>query len=213
MRFQNQVDTHDIRAWAKKKIPKYDKLERKSKMTDILRDTFKTHDRKTDAVSTMSSIGHSLSPLQLMVEKLNGKNFLEWTQSIWLVLDDNNKLVYLIDATPKPTSIDSISLQKWTSKNSMVTAWLVNLMQSTINKIFLFLSTTTYVWDAIWETPLKFLNSKPNSGKWSKEKKRLLTTSWRWLLSERSSTSTLMTSGSVLAKVHNIEKNWDKKSV
>lgn len=99
----------------------------------------------------MGSNGLTLSPLQLTMEKLNGKNFCEWAQPIQLVLKGNGKLGYLTITTPKLVSIDIVSLQKWTSKNSMVIAWLVNSKQPYIGKTYLFLPTAKDVWDVVQE--------------------------------------------------------------
>lgn len=79
-------------------------------MIEILRDMIETHGCKTDAISTISSTCLSLSPLQLMVEKLSGKKFCEWAQSIRLVLDRSGKLDYLTSATPKCTPINTAYL-------------------------------------------------------------------------------------------------------
>lgn len=49
--------------WKNIEILKYEKLECKPKMTDILRDTFENHDRKIEAISAMGSTGLSLLPL------------------------------------------------------------------------------------------------------------------------------------------------------
>lgn len=99
-------------------------------LIEISQDTSETHDRKTDALSSMGSTSLSQLSLRLTVEKFNGKNFREWAQSIQLVLDSSGKFCYLISVTPKPASTDSLSLQKWTLENSMLTAWLENSMQS-----------------------------------------------------------------------------------
>ena len=86
------------------------------------------------------------------VEKLNGKNFREWAQSVKLVIDGKGKLGYLTDETKKPASTNAASLQKCKSENSMVTARLVNSMKPSIGKTYLFLPSAKDVWDAVRET-------------------------------------------------------------
>ena len=66
---------------------------------------------------TMGSNGLDNTSFQLTVEKLNGKNNLEWAQSIKLVIDGKGKLGYLTGETRKPSSADA-SLQKWKLENS-----------------------------------------------------------------------------------------------
>ena len=75
-----------------------------------------TGEMATEVTNTMASNGSENSTFQFTVEKLNGKNFLEWAQSIKLVIDGNGKLGYLTGETKKPSSTDA-SLQKWKSKN------------------------------------------------------------------------------------------------
>ena len=111
--------------------------------------TAEAHDGEIEAISTMSSNGLDSSSFQLTVEKLNGKNFREWAQSIKLVIDGKGKLGYLIDETKKPASTNAASLQKWKLENSMVTAWLVNSMKPSIGKTYLFLPSAKDVWDAV----------------------------------------------------------------
>lgn len=45
-----------------------------------------------------------------MVEKLDGRNYREWAQSIKLINDGKVKLGYLTGETKKPTSTDTIFL-------------------------------------------------------------------------------------------------------
>lgn len=100
-----------------------------------------------------SSIGsHSFenSSFQLTVEKLNGKNYRKWAQSIKLVIDGKGKLGYLTGESKKP--IDVALLQRWKSENSMVIAWLVQSMKPAIGKTFLFLPTAKEVWEAVKDT-------------------------------------------------------------
>ncbi|XP_022852393.1 uncharacterized protein LOC111374018 [Olea europaea var. sylvestris] len=113
---------------------------------------------EAESNSTMALTGLDNASFQLMVEKLNGRNFKEWAQSIKLVIDGKGKLGYLTGETHKPT--DSALLQKWKSENSMVTAWLVNFMHPSIGKTYLFLPTVKDVWDDAKEM---YSNSKNSS--------------------------------------------------
>ncbi|KAL2497494.1 Bifunctional aspartokinase/homoserine dehydrogenase 1 [Abeliophyllum distichum] len=107
---------------------------------------------ETEVISTTSLNGAENSSFQLTVEKLNGRNYREWAQSIKLVIDGKGKLEFLTGEKKKPEAIDATSLQKWKSENSLVIAWLVNSMKPTIEKTYLFLPTAKDVWDAVKET-------------------------------------------------------------
>ena len=88
---------------------------------------------------------------QLTLHKLNGKNYLEWTQLVKLAIDGRGKLGHFNEEVKKPGDGDP-KLRAWRSENSLVTAWLINSMEPTIGKPYLFLPTAKDVWDAVRET-------------------------------------------------------------
>ena len=98
------------------------------------------------------------SSLQIIVHKLNGKNYLEWSQYVKLVVDGRGKLGYLIGKVKKPEEKSS-TFRTWRSENSLVTAWLLNSMLPFIAKPYMFLTTTKEVWDSIRETYSNLENS------------------------------------------------------
>ena len=85
--------------------------------------------------------------LQITTHKLNGKNYLEWSQSVKLAIDGRGKLGYLTGEIQKPKETDP-TYKAWRSENSLVTAWLLNSMEGPIAKPHLFLPTAKEVWDA-----------------------------------------------------------------
>ena len=91
------------------------------------------------------------SPLQITIHKLNGKNYLEWAQSVRLVIDGKGKLGYL-NGEIKPPAADDPKYQQWRSENSVVIAWLINSMEPILGKPFMFLPTAHDVWEAVRET-------------------------------------------------------------
>ena len=101
-------------------------------------------------VSTMMTETHSSFPLS--IEKLHGKNYCEWAQSIKLMIAGRGKFGYLSGEITKPASTDVPASMKWQSENSMVTAWLVNSMVPSVKKTYMYLPTAKDVWDAICET-------------------------------------------------------------
>ncbi|XP_073128544.1 uncharacterized protein [Henckelia pumila] len=98
------------------------------------------------------------SSVHFTIHKLNGKNFLEWAQSIKLVIDGKGRLGYLTGETKEPEKNDT-KWNSWKSENSMVIAWLVNSMEPSIGKTYLFLPTARDVWDAVRETYSDLENS------------------------------------------------------
>ena len=92
------------------------------------------------------------SPLHLAVEKLNGKNYREWAQTIKLIINGKGKLGFLTGKTRRPPPTDAVASQKWQSENSFITSCLINSMKPVIGKMYIFLPTAKDVWDAIWET-------------------------------------------------------------
>lgn len=111
-----------------------------------------TSENKTEEMAVSGANGVDNSFFQLIVEKLDGKNFREWAQSIKLVIDGKGKMGYLTGELKKPASTEAATLQKWKSENSTVTAWLINSMKPSIIKTYLFLLKAKDVWNAVWET-------------------------------------------------------------
>ena len=110
-------------------------------------------------VSTGSVDNVSLgSTLQITFHKLNGNNYLEWSQSVKLAVDGRGKLGYLTGEVTKPAS-DDPTFTVWRSENSLVTAWLLNSMEASIAKPNLFLPTTKDVWDSVRATYSDLENS------------------------------------------------------
>lgn len=103
----------------------------------------------TARVDLLSSIGSG--SIQLNVHRLNGKNYLEWAQTMKLVIDAKGKLGHLTGEVNKPAE-DDPNYVKWRSENSMITAWLINSMEPAIGKPFQFLLTAKEVWDGVKET-------------------------------------------------------------
>ncbi|KZV52593.1 hypothetical protein F511_24790, partial [Dorcoceras hygrometricum] len=89
---------------------------------------------------------------------LNGKNFLEWAQSIKLIIEGKGRLGYLTGDTREPERGDP-KWSSWKSENSMVMAWITNSMEPSIGRTYLFLPTAKDVWEAVRETYSDLQNS------------------------------------------------------
>lgn len=59
-------------------------------------------DIEAEVHSSIGSNAFESSSFQLIVEKLNRKNFRKWAQSIKLIIKERGKLGYLIGETKKP---------------------------------------------------------------------------------------------------------------
>ncbi|KAH0641070.1 hypothetical protein KY290_036685 [Solanum tuberosum] len=70
-------------------------------------------------------------PFQLTSHRLNGKNYLEWAQSVKLAIDGRGKLGHLTGETKKP-GVGDPKMNSWRSENSLVIAWLINSMEPAI---------------------------------------------------------------------------------
>ena len=100
------------------------------------------------AMNSSADFSTSHSSFQLTIHKLNGKNYLEWAQSVKLAIDGRGKLGHLNGEVSKPVA-DDPNLKTWRSENSLLIAWLINSMEPAIGKSHLFLPTAKDVWEAV----------------------------------------------------------------
>ena len=68
-----------------------------------------------------------------------------------LAIDGRGKLGLLTGEVKKPAA-DDTKLAAWRSENSMITTWLINLMEPKIGKPNLLIKTAKEVWKAVRET-------------------------------------------------------------
>jgi len=88
-----------------------------------------TQEEESKIIPSMGSAdGFENSSIHLTLEKLNGKSYREWAQSIKLVIDAKGKLGFLIGETKQPPSKDAAASQKWHFENSFITSCLINSM-------------------------------------------------------------------------------------
>ncbi|KAK3008643.1 hypothetical protein RJ639_013452 [Escallonia herrerae] len=86
--------------------------------------------------------------LQITSHKLDGKNFLQWSRSVLLVIRGRGKMGYITGEIQRPALGDSM-YANWELNNSIVMAWLINSMESHISRTYLFLLTAKAIWDAV----------------------------------------------------------------
>ena len=72
--------------------------------------------------------------------KLNGHNYLQWSQSVMMFICGRGKDDYLIGETTAPKK-DDPKFKSWKSENNMVMLWLINSMTNDIGKNYLLYTT------------------------------------------------------------------------
>ncbi|KAK8348830.1 hypothetical protein V6Z12_A06G105100 [Gossypium hirsutum] len=83
------------------------------------------------------SQGDLNSSLIITNYRLDEKNFLQWSQSVLMVLRGRRKIGYINGQIPRPASTES-GYATWELNNSIVMAWLINLMEGHISRTYLF---------------------------------------------------------------------------
>ena len=110
----------------------------------------------TSSEVNSSSTGSCLSPIDsnpsliITTHKLNGLNFLQWSQSVKLFIQEKGKFGYLTGAVPMPDPKDP-AYPTWEYENSLIMSWLVNSMEPTIGKTYLFLSSAQALCESVKE--------------------------------------------------------------
>ena len=83
--------------------------------------------------------------------KLNGKNFLQCSQSVLIFLRGKGRDEYLTENIAKPAK-DSAGFKKWMIDNNLMMPWLLNSMTNDISEKNLLCETTQEIWDVAKET-------------------------------------------------------------
>lgn len=102
---------------------------------------------------------------QITGHKLNGNNYLQWSQSVLMYICGKGKDDYLTGEVVPPKAEDP-KYKTWKIENNMVMSWLVNSMTNEIGENFLLYGTAQEIWEAAREfysakkIPLRFSRSK-----------------------------------------------------
>ena len=86
--------------------------------------------------------------VQIPTIRLNGANYLWWSQSIQMYIRGRGKLGYLTGERLQPAITDP-QYAMWDAKNSMVMTWLVNSMEEDINCNYMCYPTAKELWDSV----------------------------------------------------------------
>ncbi|RVW79069.1 Retrovirus-related Pol polyprotein from transposon RE1 [Vitis vinifera] len=95
--------------------------------------------------------GSDSSPILITGHKLNGHNYLQWSQSVLLFICGKGKDEYLTGEAVMPETTEP-GFRKWKIENSMIMSWLINSMNNDIGENFLLFGTAKDIWDAAKET-------------------------------------------------------------
>ncbi|KAG8503428.1 hypothetical protein CXB51_001585 [Gossypium anomalum] len=91
------------------------------------------------------------SGLTITYHRLNGNNFLEWSQSVKIFLLGRERWDYVTGEIKKPAVTDA-GFAKWMRDNGQVMTWLLNSMTPSISRNFLLYTTAAEIWSAVRET-------------------------------------------------------------
>ena len=106
---------------------------------------------KSEVVITNSAGGSESSLLNITSHKLNGHNYLQWSQSVMMFICGKGKDDYLTGEVTIPEREDP-KFKVWKSENNMIMSWLINSMINEIGENFLLYGTAKEIWDAAKET-------------------------------------------------------------
>lgn len=89
------------------------------------------------------------SPISIV--KLDGINYLTWSESVKISIRGRGKWGYILGDTKAPTR-DDPTYAKWEADDSLVMSWLIHSMEPSISKTCLFLSSSKSIWDSLART-------------------------------------------------------------
>ena len=81
--------------------------------------------------------------------RLDGKNYLKWSQLVRTVLKGKGKISHLMGIDPKP---GDPRFDVWDEEDFMIMVWLWNSMTPEISDTCMFLAMAKDIWDAIQQT-------------------------------------------------------------
>lgn len=110
-------------------------------MAEIVNSTTETEDSKSQTSGELQNI-HS-------AYRLNGKNYLKWSQLIRTILKGKGKVSHLTNAAP---DAKDPKFKTWDAEDSMIMAWLWNSMIPEISDTCMFLDSAKAIWDAVEQT-------------------------------------------------------------
>ncbi|KAK3038071.1 hypothetical protein RJ639_031625 [Escallonia herrerae] len=110
-----------------------------------------TTERAPSAQSEEVTLNQTVGELQNIQSayRLNGKNYMKWSQLVLTFLKGQRKLSHLLGTGPKK---GDPRFDAWDEEDSMVMSWLWNSMLPEISDTFMFLPTSKEIWEAAQQT-------------------------------------------------------------
>lgn len=81
--------------------------------------------------------------------RLDGKNYLKWSQLVRTILKGKGKISHLTGTGPKP---EDPLFKAWDEEDSMIMAWLWSSMVPEISDTMMFMANAKDIWNAVQET-------------------------------------------------------------
>ena len=109
----------------------------------------------SDQASTVPNSGNfgTFENIVLLItsHKLNGQNFLQWSQFVRMFFCGRGNEDYLTGKIPIPKK-DDPCYKKWKAENHQIMSWLINSMNVDIGENFLLYETAHEIWEVVRET-------------------------------------------------------------
>ncbi|CAN1309870.1 hypothetical protein LINPERPRIM_LOCUS27844 [Linum perenne] len=83
-----------------------------------------------------NNTGMDSYPGQVVIYKLDGSNYLHWSQSVLMYITRRGKAGYLHGTTEKPAKTDT-KFEQWNNEDNLVRGWLISTMQPKIGENYL----------------------------------------------------------------------------
>lgn len=96
-------------------------------------------------------------PVQITTIRLNGDNYLRWSQSVRMYIRGRGKIGYLTGDKKAPATKDP-TYATWDAENSMVMTWLVNSVDEDISSNYMCYSTAKKLWENVNQMYFDFGN-------------------------------------------------------
>ncbi|CAN1305472.1 hypothetical protein LINPERPRIM_LOCUS26530 [Linum perenne] len=101
--------------------------------------------------STVHHTNHESYTATMATHKLDGKNYLQWSKSIQMIIAGRGKFGYLTGTTEKPEE-SAATYQTWFENDNLVRSWLLASMQPSIGENYLLHQSAKDVWDDAKDT-------------------------------------------------------------
>ena len=114
-------------------------------------ENFKIIPKEITTVNSENQTNQTTGELQnLQVSyRLNGRNYLKWSQIVKTFLKGNGKINQLLGVSPNPKDP---KFTLWDEDDSMIMSWLWNSMMPKVSGPYMFLTTANEIWEAVRQT-------------------------------------------------------------